>query len=81
MAFDQAAARTPTSIGYLRVTLKDDGPGSQGANFAAQVLDQNGDEYEVKGGNLVPHLTQQQIAGLLDFMTALRTQAEEQILP
>lgn len=86
MAFTQEAGNVPTSIGTIVVTLKDkpaEGgePADRSAHFQVDVLDQNGDRYKQAKGNLVPHLIQAQINGLLDFMASIRTQAEEQILP
>lgn len=86
MAFARQAAKTPTSIGAIVVTLKDapataENPQIRTAYFQVEVLDVNGDRIRLLRGDLVPHLTQAQAAGLLDFMADLRTQAENEVLP
>lgn len=83
MAFDPAASRTPNAIGDMEITLFTPGansPHQAGANYRLKVHYSDGSVVE-RSGNLVPHLTQQQINGLLAFMSDLRTQANNQILP
>lgn len=87
IGFGPPEARVPTSIGRLTVVLTDRPetdrePASQKANYELEVLDQHGKRMHFDGdtGNLVPHLTQQQIQALLAFMAGLREQAEQQIL-
>ena len=88
MVFDPATDPTPTEIGSFIVHLKDmtTGGGADGdepyqaAVFELQVLDQFGQVIQTYNGDLVPHLTQQQIDGLIGFMSDLRAQASLQIL-
>jgi len=87
MAFQPPETQIPTEILTVVVVLKDrlehdDEPASQTAHYQLVVLDQNGQRLDWPGdqGNLVPHLTPQEIAQLEAFMTMLRTRAEAAIL-
>lgn len=81
MAFDPVSTRTPTSIGELEIVLRTNpATGEQSASYQFDVLDQDGKIIRRYNGDLVPHITQGQIAALLDFMADLRTLAE-QVLP
>ena len=83
MALPQAAVATPDRIAGIGVSLYSPDPtGSEtaGAQYSVQVVYDTG-EVRVLTGDLVPHLTQQQITGLLSFMDAMRVQANTQILP
>jgi hypothetical protein len=88
MTFQKEANRVPTSIPIFTVMLIDN-TGDEDASvdigkharFRVRVFDQNGDILREFGGDLKPHLTAGQIAELLDIMTDLRAQAEEEILP
>lgn len=92
MAFTPPTPQTPTSIGLLTVTIWDKpegapgGPmptaGTQGAWYTLDLLDENGMPipFEAASGDLVPHLTQAQITGLMDFMAGLHALAEQQLL-
>ena len=85
MAFDPATIKTPVAIRDLSVVLVDyvavgDEPARQAARYEVQVEYDNGD-IVVKQGDLVPHITAEQIAALQEFIAGLRVQAEEQILP
>lgn len=79
--FDRAAAKTPTSIGIISVTMTDDSQNKR-AFYTVEVRDQNGAELKVPGdsGNLVPYLSQADIAWLVDFMTRLRAKAVAEFL-
>jgi len=55
-------------------------PASQSAQFSLRVVYSDNTE-ETIAGNLVPHITTEQITALQSFLTGLRAQAEEQILP
>lgn len=83
MAFGQEASRAPTTIGSIQITLFD--PiglrATIAGTYVVQVLDQNGQELKVLTGDLQPHLTAQQINGLIAFMGDLRAQAAAQIIP
>jgi len=86
MAFERQAAKTPAAIGGILITLKDvpataEQPQQRGVTYQVEVLDANGQRLRLLRGNLVPHLTQAQVNGLLSFMADLRTQAETEILP
>ena len=86
MAFDPEPSKVPAAIGATIITLKDvpataETPAIKAAYFQLDVLDASGVRINQLSGNLVPHLTQAQIAGQLQFMADLRTQAEAQILP
>jgi hypothetical protein len=87
MAFTPEPTRTPTEIRDIYVTLKDMVGGTlehpdpyQEADFAVLVELSDGTNVR-RSGDLVPHITPAQRQGLMDFMTALRAQAETQILP
>lgn len=84
MAFAKEPVRTPVAIGDISVELYHPDPGvaglQPGANFSVQVRYSTG-EIRVLTGNLVPHLTQQQIAGLVAFMQDMRQKAIAEILP
>jgi len=81
--WNKEAVRTPTTIGSMEIVLKDkDG---QAANHSAQynidVYDQNGNFMKRMEGNLRPHLTSAQLTTIVSFLAAMRTKAEEEILP
>ncbi len=85
MAFTQESTKTPASIGNVVVTLKDsldDGEGApyQAAYYDVRIVMSDGSEV-VRRGNLVPHITTAQRNALMDFMDALRVQAEGEFLP
>lgn len=84
--FSRESAATPTSIGLIRVRLEDgfspfDPDNLQRGVVQVEVLDQNGDamkRIEINMRDVVPAATLQQIS---QFLTALRTRAESEILP
>lgn len=83
MAFSKEPVRTPTGIADIEVRLYSPDPTSEaqsGASFAVQVRYSDG-SVKVLTGDLVPHLTTQQINSLLSFMAAMRTKAVAEILP
>jgi hypothetical protein len=61
--------------------LPPDAQNNQTADFEFAVVDQNGQVMNWKRGNLIPHLTAGQITQLQDFIAAMRTKAEDEILP
>ena len=84
MAFDLEPTRTPVSIGNIVVLLKDavasgEQPASKSAHFEVKVLLSDGTTIQ-RRGDLVPHITPQQVQGLINFMNDLRVQAAAQIL-
>ena len=80
MGFIAPEPRVPTSIGDIVVVLTDGE--HQSAEYHLALLDQNGLKIEFPGqsGNLVPHLTSQEIQALLAFMASLRERAVQQLL-
>jgi hypothetical protein len=52
----------------------------QGVSYAVRVGYSDGSQ-RVLSGDLVPHLSQAQINGLLSFVAAMRTKAVDEILP
>lgn len=87
--------RTPTKIGSLKISFVrgynelipelHGGDPTEIKNKALyddlSVLDQNGDIMDWKRGDLLPHLTDQEIQGLMNLLDRLWALAEEQILP
>lgn len=84
--FDKAISRSPVAIRDLSVVLVDyvetdeEHPARQEGRYEVQVEYSTG-EIVIKSGNLVPHITTAQINALKAFLTSLRAQAVEQILP
>lgn len=80
MAFPTEAAITPTSIGMVRVLLESEPDGEGGvvqrALYEFDVLDGNGERITRRRGNLVPHLTAQEITAAQTFVANRRAQAE-----
>lgn len=81
MSFGQSENSVPTSIGEIQIVLIDFPNDEDRARFAIQVLDQNEEIMDRKIGNLISHITAQQIAQIQNFMADIRTQAETEILP
>lgn len=80
MVFTAEPTLIPTSIGGISIELSDDGVGVQRAMFSLQVVMDDGGS-RVRAGNLIPHLTAQQITDLQAFMVAMRAKAVAEILP
>lgn len=89
MAFAQQPIAAPASIGDITITLYDPGEGStatggvpnvQGVAYSVRVVYSDGSQRALSG-NLVPHLSQAQINGLLSFVAAMRVKANDEILP
>lgn len=87
MAFTPPTPQIPTLVQRVMVVLTDVaesplGPAEQSAHYHLVVLDQDGMPISFLGasGNLVPHLTAEQIQGLQTFMAAMRAKAEAEIL-
>ena len=85
MTFDKAIARIPEAIEDVSVTLTDyiavgEEPAHKSAEYSVQVRYDNG-EIKVLSGDLVPHLTAEQIDALMGFMDDMRVKAEAEILP
>lgn len=83
MSFEQESNQVPTSIGSIAVTLTDnDGIAAHHiATFVIKVLDQNGNVYKRRTGDLEPHLTPSQETMVVSFLSWLRAEAEDKILP
>lgn len=83
MAFNPASDKVPTSIGVVRVIMStDEGDTNKQIGGAVEILDAAGDTFEVRRfDDISQHLTAQQITDLQAFMTAMRTKAENEILP
>lgn len=82
MAFTQEPTKTPTAIGSLIVELFLPDPSTQelpGASFKVQIKLSDGTTV-MRNGDLIPHLTAQQINQLTAFMTELRLKAEDELL-
>lgn len=88
MAFTQETVKTPTTIGGIRVVM--DFPVDENLTPVAdadktirgrvEIYDQNDEPMDGWGGNLRPHLTGAQLTALSDFLDALRTQANTELL-
>ena len=83
MAFSVIIPKKPTSIGVFSIGLYDgDGTNSERTvQYDVEVLDQDGNTYDGKTGNLANHLDPADVAWLLDFSARMRTKAENEILP
>lgn len=81
MPLPQAKTEIPTAIGNIRITLTDYVTITDGATYEVEVIDQNGNIMISLNGDLMPHLTSGQITQLQAFMAAMRTKAENEILP
>lgn len=84
MAFNPEPTATPQSIRNFTVTLRSvknaDNSISKYADFDIEVLMSDATA-RLRSGDLIPHITVAQRNALNSFMDALRTQAEDQILP
>ena len=85
MAFELEPTRTPTQILDIVIQLKDGAGGEdfepyQHARFIIDIGMSDG-TVTTRQGDLVPHITPAQRQALIDFMSGLRTQAEQEILP
>ena len=85
MPFELAATKQPVAIPKITISL-DETPGTEAGTIRQSVCYEltilYDDNSEMRRyGDLVPHLTQQQITDLQTFMADLRTLAETEILP
>jgi hypothetical protein len=84
MAFERATTQSPTAIGSLEVTLyradPTDANDASAVNYRLIVKYDEGGSKE-RSGNLVNHLTANEISALQNFMEVLYARAEEAILP
>jgi len=83
--FNRIVTIEPVSISNLRVELFDSGPAKEGmevirsARFGLDIVMNDGST-KVLSGNLLPHLTQEEITALINFMETLRNRATTQII-
>ena len=75
MAFTPESPRAPASIGDISVVLTDYVGTTDTVRYEVQVLQADGSIFRIATGNLVPHLTAQQITALQGFMVDMRTLA------
>jgi hypothetical protein len=92
MTFVPPGAQVPTSIPRISVVLTDrtatvdefgqEQPASQAASYDLVLIDQNGQRIDWAGerGNLVPHLTAEEVVQAQAFMAMVRQRAETEIL-
>lgn len=83
MAIVAPVTPIPTTVQSVTVVLKDwladdDQDAGQSVHYTLVLLDQDGNRirWQHDGGNLVPHLTAQQITQLQAFMEDMRALAE-----
>lgn len=78
--FNQAVARTPVSISPLELTLRVEPTGEGGNKYEAYyrfvLLDANGEEVEVRAGQLVDHITIAQRDAIMSFLDSMLTKAQ-----
>ena len=82
MAWEPIDVQTPTSIGAIRIELRDpDGINDNREIFAnVRILDANGDEMSSWGGDAKPHLPAPVLAALASALDDIRTEAEDKLL-
>lgn len=75
--FPPATIETPTLVGVanLQYVLTDTQSGMDSMTYHAELVWSDGTRTQ-KHGDVVPHLTSQQISGLQSVMAQLRTKAE-----
>ena len=77
MAFVSERPRIPTAIGTIRLVLIDYvGSKIDEMSYEIQVLQDDGTNFKVRGGDLVPHLTEKQIASVRKFVEDVRALAQ-----
>jgi hypothetical protein len=81
MAFTPESAKTPTTIGDIRITLYYPVDSAKSADYVIRVHDQDGNPMSIRRGDLVPHLTAGQITQIQQFLDDMRAEAEDKILP
>ena len=79
MDFEAKEARTPTTIGDIRVLLEVKEDESESVGYTVYVLDQNGGDMGPVQGDLAPHLSAAQITGVRTLMASVRTKAQKLI--
>jgi hypothetical protein len=83
MPFSLQQGRVPTSIGHITVYLRDPNGavGSRSLDGRIEIKDATGAVMHKWEGNLANYLSASVLTQLNSFMSALRTQAEEELLP
>ena len=86
MALPALENRTPSTMRVVSVNMQSvlsqsepDGDWdteNKSANFTLQFLDQDGEPMPIKGGELLQHLTPEQIANQIQFLNDMRALAE-----
>jgi len=75
--FEPEQPKTPAAIGDIAVILTDhDGSEPDEVRYGVQVLQADGSMFRHATGDLVPHLTSQQITALQSFMADMRELAQ-----
>jgi len=75
--FEPEQPKTPAAIGDIAVVLTDhDGSEPDEVRYEVQVLQADGSIFRHATGDLVPHLTSQQITALQNFMADMRELAQ-----
>lgn len=80
MAFTQEVSAVPTSIGGIEVRLFTGATGAGSVEYTVKIVRSDG-SVVVRSGNLVPHITANQLTQLQSFMATLRGRAEDEFLP
>jgi len=83
MAFPKEAVRIPIAVSDISIQLYSPDPTgneSPHAEYSVQVRHSD-NSLRVVAGDLVPHLSQAQINGLLSFLADMRVKANNEILP
>lgn len=82
MAFSEEPTRTPNAIGAIDIKIHTTGPSGAGGavDYSVKIVFSDG-SVVVRSGDLLPHLSQAQINGLISFMNDMRTKAESEFLP
>lgn len=75
--FTPEEPRVPAAIGDIAVILTDhDGSETDEVGYEVQILQSDGSMFRLATGDLVPHLTPQQITDLQSFMADMRVLAQ-----
>lgn len=87
MTFVPPVVQVPTAIVRISVTLADrieyeEQPASQTASYQLRLVDEDGRTipFDASRGDLIPHLTPDEIVQLQAFMSTLRARAESAII-
>ena len=83
MTFETIVPKIATSIGVISIDLYDgDGTNpNRSVRYDVEVVDQDGETMQGKLGDLVPHISPEDRAWLIDFQNRMRAKANAEILP